>query len=82
MIGEIVLYTYICGNIANIKPILLKFVHLASLVLLLFAGDDHRVLLHEKSLFNRYKQTVIGSNEGRIGCVKWRGRFAAWTTPK
>ena len=48
--------------------------------LLLFSGDD-KVILHEKGLFNRYGQTVLSDNEGPIDLIKWRGRFAAWSTP-
>ena len=32
----------------------------------------------------RYKTTILsnGTDVGPIKCIKWRGRFAAWTTPK
>jgi len=45
----------------------------------LLTGDDSRVIMHEKTYFNRYKQTPLGSpTDGPITCIKWRGYFAAW----
>ena len=53
-----------------------------NLVGIFFPGDGDRVLLHEKSLVIRYRQKVLCENEGAIGCLKWRGRFAAWSTSR
>ena len=38
--------------------------------------------MHERGLFNRYKQDYLSESEGPITMIKWRGRFAAWTTNK
>ena len=45
-------------------------------------GDDSRVILHEKKgVFPRYQQTALSDgNDGPIKNIKWRGRFAAWTS--
>jgi len=45
-------------------------------------GAEDQVVLHEKVLFGRYKQEVLCQGEGQVGSIKWRGRFAAWTTSK
>ncbi len=50
-------------------------------ITLLLPGDD-KLILHEKTLFSRYKQTVLCEGEGPVSLIKWRGRFAAWTTNK
>lgn len=39
------------------------------------------MVLHEPTLFNRYKQKVLDT-EGPISVIKWRGRFAAWGTSR
>ena len=45
-------------------------------------GDSTKVLLHEKTYFNRYKQHVLSDNEGPIPLISWRGRYAAWCCRK
>ena len=47
-----------------------------------FSGDSDRVLLHEKTMVIRYRQKVLCEKEGPIGTIKWRGRFAAWSTSR
>ena len=45
-------------------------------------GDDSRVILHEKKgVFPRYQQRALSDGtDGPIKNIKWRGRFAAWTS--
>ena len=45
-------------------------------------GDDQRVILYERGgILNRYKQTALSDGtDGPIRNIKWRGRFAAWTS--
>ena len=45
-------------------------------------GDETRVILFEKGgILNRYKQTALSDGtDGPIKNIKWRGRFAAWTS--
>ena len=49
-------------------------------------GDDDRVVLYERSgygFLNRYKSTNLSDgSDGPIKVIKWRGRFAAWTSQK
>ena len=48
----------------------------------LMTGVDDRVIMHEKVIFNRYKQEVLCQGEGQVTNIKWRGRFAAWVADK
>ena len=45
-------------------------------------GAEDRLVLHEKTLFGRYKQEVLCQGEGQVCNIRWRGRFAAWVTDK
>ena len=47
-------------------------------------GDDDRVTLYERGgLLNRYRQIPLtDGTDGPIKNIKWRGRFAAWTSKR
>ena len=82
-----VLVTGLCTSQHNIDIVLGRKVNAIALDPLFarsgygrrFLTGDDRVTMHEKTYFNRYKQTPLGSvNDGPITCIKWRGYFAAW----
>ena len=47
-------------------------------------GDDDNVILYERGgLLNRYKPRPLSDGtDGPIKNIKWRGRFAAWTSKR
>ena len=47
-------------------------------------GDEDRVILYERGgMLNRYKPRALSDgSDGPIKCIKWRGRFAAWTSKR
>ena len=47
-------------------------------------GDEDRVILYERGgMLNRYKPRPLSDgSDGPIKCIKWRGRFAAWTSKR